>query len=167
VGAIGEEPGRLEEAVRHVYDWHNSRSVTGMQLTFAPAATALLAIVAKPDSTPVIVAASGVVFVAVVLGVGQLLLLNGLHGEYVFAVRLAATLRSFQTELEPYPQGADAPPGSVARLLYVEIGSVPLVKYRSSPRCREKMLRLLAECRGVSTPPSDTCRCAAAGPAPG
>ncbi len=167
MGAIGKDPGRLEEAVRDVYDWHNSRSVTGMQLTFAPAATALLAIVAKPDSTPVIVAASAVVFVAVLLGVGQLLLLNGLHGEYVFAVRLAANLCSFQTELAPYPQGVDAPPGSVARLLYMEIGSVPLVKYRSSPRCRNRVLRVLAECRGVSTPPSDAHRCAATEPAPG
>ena len=48
-----------------------------MQLTFAPAATAILAIVAKLDSKVVILGASAVVLLMLVLGIAQRLALNG------------------------------------------------------------------------------------------
>jgi hypothetical protein len=147
VGAIGEDPGAVEEAVRHTYDWHNGRSVAAMQLTFAPAATAVLAIVAKPDSETVLIIAGAAALVMFGVGLGVLLQLNWLHGEYVCAARLSAVLGTFQAELTRYPHGVGAPPGSPARLLYDEIGSTSLVEYRASASCREHVLGVLARTR--------------------
>jgi hypothetical protein len=146
VGTIGVRPGAIEDAVRHLYDWHNGRAVVGMQLTFAPAATAILAIVAKPGSTLVVAVASAVVLATLVIGFALLMRLNWLHGEYVFAVRLAAEFRAFEPELALYPHGVRAPEGSVAYMLYDQIGSTSMVTYRSDPKSRERVLNVLSSC---------------------
>jgi hypothetical protein len=147
VGAVGDEAEAVGEGVRHVYDWHNSRSVTGMQLTFAPAATAILTIVVKPDSRPLIIVAGIVVLVTLVLGVFQLLSLNWLHGEYVYALRLAVELRAFHAELRAYPHGIGAPTGSPAHVLYHEFGPVSMVTYRTDLKRRKHVLDRLSEFR--------------------
>ena len=144
VGAVGDDPDRIEEAVRHLYDWHNSRGVAGMQLTFAPLAGAILAIATKPESTTVWAIAIGVAVVSVLAGVCQLyLVLNWLHREYAYAVRLAVELSRVHGELALYPHGRGAPEGSDAGKLYKQIGDVTMVKYRSDPATRERVLGLL------------------------
>lgn len=154
VAATDGKTASVGEAVRHLYDWHNSRSVTGLQLTFAPAATAILAIVAKPGSTVLIIVAGAVVLVTLVLGVLQLLALNWLQGEYVYAVRLAMEIRALYTELVPYPHGFAAPEGSAARALYDYIGPVAMVAYGADPGLRDRVLGLISVAKyAVSSAP--------------
>jgi hypothetical protein len=64
---------------RHLHDWHSSRSVVGMQLTFAPAVAAVLAVVAKPDAKGVLIVKCAVIVLAPALGLMQLPALRGRH----------------------------------------------------------------------------------------
>jgi hypothetical protein len=145
VGATGSDSEAVSTAVRHLYDWHNSRSTTGLQLTFAPAATAVLAIVAvETPSTEVIVIAIAVAVLSLVAGGLMLGTINALHSEYVFALRLAVEMAAVHQKLAPYPHGFNAPQGSLAWKLYNQKGSTSKVTYRSNQQCREDILALFS-----------------------
>ena len=146
VGAMDGESNSIEDAVRQIYDWHNGRSVTGMQLTFAPVAAAVLAVIAKP-TLGVFIGAGLIVLIALLLGAVAMVTLNWLHGEYVLALRLIAELKPLRRALGPHPHGMGARPGSVAGDLYAkDVGDVSMVDYRAHPSVRCHVLSTVTSC---------------------
>jgi hypothetical protein len=103
VAAVGEKPEAVDSEVRHIYEWHHSRGVMGIQIAVTSAVVAAVATFADDHSRFAVPAGLMVAAVSVVLGLSLLVRLNRLPDEYAAALRFARRLQAHRAPLNLYP----------------------------------------------------------------
>ena len=103
VAAVGDKPAAIDSEVRHIYDWHHSRGVVGIQIALTSAVVAAVATFADDHSRFAVPAGILFAVVSVVIGLWLLVLLNRLPDEYVAALRFARRLHAHRSPLDLDP----------------------------------------------------------------
>ncbi len=103
VAAVGDKPEAIDSEVRHIYEWHHSRGIVGIQIALTSAVVAAVATFADDHSRFAVPAGVFVAVVSVVLGLLALVRLNRLPDEYAAALRFARELHAHRPPLGRYP----------------------------------------------------------------
>jgi len=105
VAAVGDKPEAVDSELRHIYDWHHSRGVSGIQIALTSAVVAAVATFADDRSRFAVPVGIAVAAVSVAIGVWVLVRLNRLPDEYAAALRFGRQLHAHRAALGLVPAG--------------------------------------------------------------
>lgn len=123
---------RREQMLRELFSLHHARAIAGMQIAFAPAVVAALALASRGASLALVLVAAGLLAAGVLAGLWRVTQLHRFDRKVVLASTLAKAVSPREAELWIVRRRtlgsstADAPAGDPAARLYREVGHLTL-----------------------------------------
>jgi hypothetical protein len=93
------DAARVEQTLRELFAWHHARGIAGMQIAFAPAVVAALALASRGASLALVLVATGLLVAGIAAGVWRVSELHRFDRQVVLALMLAKAVAGRQSEL--------------------------------------------------------------------
>jgi len=144
------DAARVEQTLRELFAWHHGRGIAGMQIAFAPAVVAALALASRGASLALVLVATGFLVAGIAAGVWRVSELHRFDRQVVFALTLAKAVAGRHSELWTVCRRSllstrvDAASQDAAAGLYEEAGHLTLAECVSEEPARATLASALS-----------------------